>query len=313
VSPNGLIVTFAAFGEAAAYRIAQQLERGDALLDAGVLALGEEALLLRRCVSFADAVASRRLDLAREPADVAFKLHQLGVTIFKSLLETLAAQLAPLDFGGIRSRLLDSGKRSGRGLLRSLAGRNFRDHDGIPGRAIGVGTERKIFRYALADHFELGLGARALGDSGFDPLLLFLARRVETGTARVERTVFLVVFKSFGVDLGLSWQSHPAGRRKRHFDRNVDFREHRLNLGAGRSWVVAGFEAFQLGKNSASAVFEFAPLSQQRISLGSAGHASGFQEVGSPRIERLALVLPRIPRRRHGYDSEITRLAHRHV
>jgi hypothetical protein len=34
----------------------------------------------------------------------------------------------------------------------------------------------------------------------------------------------------------------------------------------------------QLGKNSASAVFELAPLSQQRVSLGSAGHASGLQE-----------------------------------
>jgi hypothetical protein len=39
-----LIVAFAAFGEAAANCIAQQLERDDALLDAGVLALGENAL-----------------------------------------------------------------------------------------------------------------------------------------------------------------------------------------------------------------------------------------------------------------------------
>jgi hypothetical protein len=163
---------------AAADRVAQQLERGDALLDSGGFALGKDTLLLRRCVSFADAVGSRRLNLAREPADVAFKLHQFGVMIFESLFEALAAQLAPLDFGGIWSLLPDSGKRCGLGLLRSLASRDFRDHGGIPGRAIGVGTERKIFRYALAEHFELSLGAGALGDSGFDRLLLFLARRV---------------------------------------------------------------------------------------------------------------------------------------
>lgn len=45
--------------------------------------------------------------------------------IFTSLFEALAAQLAPLDFGGIGSRLPDGGKRCGLGLLRSLARRDF--------------------------------------------------------------------------------------------------------------------------------------------------------------------------------------------
>jgi hypothetical protein len=51
---------------------------------------------------------------------------------------------------------------------RGRPSRDFGGHGGIAGRAIGVRTERKIFRYALADHFELGLSAGALGDSGFD-------------------------------------------------------------------------------------------------------------------------------------------------
>src|SRR6266550_8258590 len=223
--PHGLVVAFTAFGEAAADCVAQKLERGDALLDAGVLALGEDALLLRRRVGFADAVASRRLNLAREPTDIAFKLHQLGVMIFKSLFEALAAQLAPLDFGGIWSRFPDGGKCCGLGLLRSLAGGDFGDHDGIPGRALGVGTERKIFRYTLADHFELGLGAGALGNSGFDRLLQFLARRVETGTPGAERIAFLLVFKAVGSDHGLNWRGCPAGRRTRGFARSFDLRE----------------------------------------------------------------------------------------
>ncbi len=64
--PHRPVVPFAAFGEAAADRVAQQLERGDALLDAGILALGKDTLFLRRRVGFADAVASRRLNLPRE-------------------------------------------------------------------------------------------------------------------------------------------------------------------------------------------------------------------------------------------------------
>jgi hypothetical protein len=66
VPPHGLVVTFAAFGEAAADRVAQQLERSNAVLHAGVLALGQDALLLRCRVGFADAIASRRLNLARD-------------------------------------------------------------------------------------------------------------------------------------------------------------------------------------------------------------------------------------------------------
>jgi hypothetical protein len=144
---------------------------------------------------------------------------------------------------------------------------------------------RDKFRNALAYHFELGLGAGALGNGRFDRLLLFLARRVETGTPGIERTAFLVVLKSIGIDLGLAWQSRPAGRRKRRCDRSFNLREHRFNLGAGRRRVVGGFEAFQLGKNSAPAVFEFAPPDQLRVSLGNTSHASGFQKVGPPRIE----------------------------
>jgi hypothetical protein len=52
-------------------------------------------------VGSADAVATGRLNLACEPSDVALELHKVGVVICESLLEALATQLAPFDFGGI--------------------------------------------------------------------------------------------------------------------------------------------------------------------------------------------------------------------
>ena len=42
----------------------KQQERGNAFLNAGVLALGKNALLFGRRVRFADAVAASRLNLA---------------------------------------------------------------------------------------------------------------------------------------------------------------------------------------------------------------------------------------------------------
>jgi hypothetical protein len=72
VPPYGLVIALAAFGETAAYRVAQQLKRGDALLDTGALPFSENALFSRRRVGFADAVATSRLNLAGKSADVAF-------------------------------------------------------------------------------------------------------------------------------------------------------------------------------------------------------------------------------------------------
>jgi hypothetical protein len=95
VAPHGFVVAFAPFGEAAADRVAQQLERGNAFLDTGVPALGQHALLFGCRVGFADAVAAGRLNLAGESANVAFELHQLVVMIGECLFEALAAQLAP--------------------------------------------------------------------------------------------------------------------------------------------------------------------------------------------------------------------------
>ena len=113
------------------------------------------------------------------------------------------------------------------GLLHGFAGRDLGDQGGVPRRAIGVRAEREIFGDALAEHFELGLGAGALGNGAFDRLLLLLARRVETGAPRVERVAFLLVFEPFGVDRGLVRQSRASGRRKRRFDGRFDLRKRR--------------------------------------------------------------------------------------
>src|SRR5262249_54144798 len=131
VPPHWLVVAVPAFGKAAADRIPQQLQGGDALLDAGALALGESALLFGYRVGFADAVAAGRLNLASEPAYVAFELDQLGVGIFEGLCEGLAAQLPPLGFSGIGRRLLDSGQCCGLDLLRHFTARDFGDEGRI--------------------------------------------------------------------------------------------------------------------------------------------------------------------------------------
>jgi hypothetical protein len=144
------------FGEAAANRVAQQQERGNPFLDAGVLALGKNALLFGRRVRFAVAVAAGRLNLAGEPADVAFELHQLVVMIGERLFEALAAQLAPLGLGGVGSLLPDGRERRDFGLVRRFAGRDVGDHRRVARRAICVATEREVFSDGLADHFQLG-------------------------------------------------------------------------------------------------------------------------------------------------------------
>jgi hypothetical protein len=236
---------------------------------------------------------------------MSFKLHQFGVMIFESLFEALAAQLAPLDFGGIGSRLPDGGERCGLGLLRDLTGRDLGHYGGVARRSIGIRAEREIFGDALAEHFELGRGAGALGDGRFDRLLLLLAGRVETGAAGVERVAFLLLHEPFGADRGLVRQGRPAGRLKRRSERRFDFRKRRLDLGAGSGRVVAAFEAFELGQNPPPAVFEFAPAGQKRVSLGGVGHARRFQEGVTLCIERLALFLPWMHRGRHGHNGEI--------
>ena len=121
--------------------------------------LGKNALLFGRRVRFADAVAAGRLNLAGEPADVAFELHQLVVMIGERLFEALAAQLAPLGLGGVGSLLPDGRERCDFGLVRRFAGRDVGDHRRVARRAIGVATEREVFSDGLADHFQLGLGA----------------------------------------------------------------------------------------------------------------------------------------------------------
>jgi hypothetical protein len=204
VSPHRFVVAFAAFSEAAANCVAEQLKHRNALLDTTALPLGENALFLRRRVGFANAVAASRLDLAGEPADVALELHQLGIMIFNGLFEAVAAQLPPFDFGGIRCCLLDGGKRCGLGLLLRFAACDLGDYGSIPSRTIGIGTERKSFGDALADHLELGFDFgltrhrlaperrsghdAALGRSGWVPKSAFEIAAVLRWTAGHQRS-----------------------------------------------------------------------------------------------------------------------------
>jgi hypothetical protein len=184
-------------------------------------------------------------------------IEQLGLLAidYLSLDECCTDREVWSDAPDLGSLLPDGRERRDFGLVRRFAGRDIGDHPRVARRAIGVGTEREVFSDGLADHFQLGLGTGALGDGGFDRLLLPLARRVETGAPRVERVASLLQCKPFGIDLSLARKRLSAGRRKRRLDRRFDLRERRLDVGAGGSRVFAGLKGFELGENSPSAVF----------------------------------------------------------